>query len=86
MLKEYRGGKRADLLIQAALEWAKGHRVLDGAKLGGGEEWKGLVCVHANKKARNTWARNGFVVDEGAGEWFEAGLPHVAMFLRLGIS
>lgn len=46
-------------------------------------EWRGLVCVHAQEGAIKTRKRNGFVVDEEMGRWFEAGLPHVVMFCRL---
>lgn len=85
VVKEYRGQMLADLVIQAVLDWATRieNRVLaQGAKTGG-REWKGLVCVHAQKGAVKTWVRNGFAVDEGMGRWFEGGIPHVGMFLRL---
>jgi hypothetical protein len=29
------------------------------------------------------WGRNGFVVDEKMGEWFEAGIRHVGMWVRV---
>lgn len=87
VLKEYRGNKLADLVIQAALVWAKqqGNKALARAESEYGRKWSGLVCVHAQKGAIKTWGRNGFVVDEAMGEWFEAGIPHVAMFLRLDV-
>ncbi|KAB8298071.1 hypothetical protein EYC80_001837 [Monilinia laxa] len=34
-------------------------------------EWRGLVCLHAREKAVETWGRNGFLVDEGMGTWWE---------------
>lgn len=83
LVKEYRGNRLADLLIQEALRWARKeeNREVVGGK--DGKEWKGLVCVHARIEAMKTWARNGFVLDEGLGTWFEAGIPHVGMICRL---
>lgn len=85
VVKEYRGQKLADLVIQAVLTWATRieNRVLAQGVKTDGREWKGLVCVHAQEGAVKTWVRNGFVVDKGMGRWFEGGIPHVGMFLRL---
>lgn len=78
VMKEYRGKKFADILIQAALNWAKKK---DNSELAQGvvgeRKWKSLVCVHAQEGAVKTWARNGFVVDRGMGGWFEGGIPHI---------
>lgn len=84
IVKEERGKRFAALLISAALKWAKenAEEIQKGVK----EEvpkWKGLVCVHSQEKAIRVWARNGFVLDEGMGTWFEGGIKHVAMFKRL---
>lgn len=76
VLKEERGKRWADELIQEALGWA-------GRNAGFmGEEWRGLVFVHAQERAVGTWRSNGFVVDEGMGEWFEAGIRHFGMLRR----
>lgn len=86
VVKEYRGKKLADLLIQRALSWVKkreNRELVQGVVKE--MEWKGLVCVHAQEGAVKTWARNGFVVDEGMGGWYEGGIPHVGMFLRLAL-
>ncbi|KAE8451644.1 hypothetical protein EG329_003101 [Mollisiaceae sp. DMI_Dod_QoI] len=77
VVKEYRGKKFADLLIQEALGWAK-KKENRGLFSGGEEEreWKGLVCIHAQEGAVKAWERNGFIVDEGMGTWFEGGIRH----------
>lgn len=82
VVKEERGKGLADSLIRAALEWAKENREL--AK-GEAVEWKGLVCVHAQVAAVRVWERAGFVVDEGMGQWFEAGIRHFGMFKRIDL-
>lgn len=82
--KEYRGKKFAELLISAALGWARDHpEVIRG--INGNEEWKGLVLVHARDVAATTWRRSGFEIDEGMGTWFEVGIPHVGMWQRLEV-
>lgn len=48
-------------------------------------KWDGLVCCHAQEGAVNTWKRCGFQVDEGMGKWFEEGISHVGMFLRVEV-
>jgi len=82
IIKEFRGKKLADVMIQAALKWAA-----ENANLGesGGLEWKGLVGLHAQEKAVTTWQRNGFVVDEGMETWWEAGLRMYGMFCRVDL-
>jgi predicted GNAT family N-acyltransferase len=81
VLKESRGKRYADLMIQAALKWVKEHP--NFASGGTGMEWRGLVCVHAQEKAVGTWKRNGFAIDGKMESWFEGGVKHVGMFLRL---
>ncbi|KAI0013246.1 acyl-CoA N-acyltransferase [Xylariaceae sp. FL0662B] len=48
-------------------------------------KWNGLVCCHAQEQIVKVYERWGFKVDEGMGRWFEEGIPHVGMFLRLEI-
>jgi len=80
VLKDFRGKRLADSLIQTALNWAaENHRL----STKGEAPWKGLVCAHAQEKAVTMWQRNGFVVDEGMGTWFEAGIKHFGMFCRV---
>jgi len=91
VLKEFRGKRYADVLIQTALSWAREHsqffmQNLTSDKTLDTPEWKGLVCIHAHIKAVGTWRRNGFAVDEGMGNWFEGGMEHVGMFCRLDLS
>jgi predicted GNAT family N-acyltransferase len=83
VVKEERGKGYANLLIQAALAWAREHP--EGFEIEGIPRWKGLVCVHAREEAVSTWTRNGFVLDNGMGTWFEAGIRHVGMFYRLDL-
>jgi predicted GNAT family N-acyltransferase len=83
VIKEERGKGYANLLIQAALTWAREHA--ESFEIEGVPEWKGLVCVHAREEAVSTWARHGFVLDKGMGNWFEAGIRHVGMFYRLDL-
>jgi predicted GNAT family N-acyltransferase len=80
VVKEFRGKNLADLLIQAALEWARGNPDFGEVD---GRKWEGLVCAHAQEGAVGVWARNGLVVDEGMGRWFEAGIVHVGMWRRV---
>jgi predicted GNAT family N-acyltransferase len=84
VVKEERGKRFADLLINAALDWAKANASELGKGVGSGvPEWRGLVCVHAQENAVGVWDRHGFVTDQGMGCWFEGGIRHVGMFRRL---
>jgi len=81
VVKEFRGRGYGILLVQRMLQWVKEN---PGFACGGDErEWKGLVGIHANVNAIGTWKKCGFVVDEVMGSWFEGGMRHVGMFLRL---
>ncbi|KAB8298072.1 hypothetical protein EYC80_001837 [Monilinia laxa] len=76
LLPSYRGRGYADLLIQAALKWASenprfSYEMLREEEKKRVPEWRGLVCLHAREKAVETWGRNGFLVDEGMGTWWE---------------
>ena len=81
VVKEFRGAKFADVVIQAALKWAGDNPGFADKE----RQWKGLVCVHASEKAVTTWTRNGFVLDEGMGWWLEAGMKHVGMFCSVPV-
>ena len=89
VIKKFGGNKLADVLIQAALKCAAENPNFSKEQLGEQEleapEWEGRVCVHAQEKAVITWTRNGFVVDKGMGNWFEAGMKHFGMFTRVGL-
>jgi len=50
-----------------------------------GEEWKGLVLVHAQRGVTRFWEGMGFVRDEGLGVWVEEGIEHVGMWRRMGV-
>jgi predicted GNAT family N-acyltransferase len=81
VIKEERGKGYANLLIQASLAWAREHPEI--FEMEDVPQWKGLICVHAREEAMSTWARNGFVLGEGMGTSFEAGIKHVGMVCRL---
>ncbi|KAH8678126.1 acyl-CoA N-acyltransferase [Xylariales sp. PMI_506] len=98
VLREYRGRGIAGQLWSAARQWLAEHpdffnpsvKELGMAALRAEQaseipRWKGLVCAHAQKQAMRTWSRWGFTVDEGMGEWFEEGMLHVGMFIRLEV-
>lgn len=87
VVEEFRGRGYAGLLVERMLKWAVEN---PGFACGGdddddGHVWKGLVGVHANVNAVRTWEKCGFVLDEGMGSWFEGGMKHVGMFLRLDL-
>ncbi|KAH6606697.1 acetyltransferase [Trichoderma cornu-damae] len=98
VVKDYRGNRFAGLLVRAALDWVKDNpslfdpsvRELGLEQMGASTEtqaprWGGLVCVHAQEQVASAWAKWGFEIDEDMGKWFEEGIPHVGMFLRLEI-
>lgn len=89
VIKEFRGNRFSDLLIQTALKRASEtpefSKEILGAKATRVPEWKGLGMVQAPARPTTleTRQRNGFVVDEGLGSWYEAGNETVAMFRRV---
>ncbi|KAL7911164.1 acyl-CoA N-acyltransferase [Trichoderma velutinum] len=98
VVKDYRGYRFAGQLVKSALDWIKANpsffdpsiRELGLEQLGASTEaqapqWEGLVCVHAQEQVASAWAKWGFEIDEGMGKWWEEGIPHVGMFLRLDI-
>jgi predicted GNAT family N-acyltransferase len=81
VIKEELGKRYADLLINAALAWARENAEEFGKWVGEDvPEWKG---VHAQEKAVGVWERHGFVLDGGMGHWFEGEIRHVRMFRRI---
>lgn len=96
VIKEFRGKGLAKIVVKAALNWAKENPKFFNpsltdmgmdkfSALGEAPVWKGLVCIHAQVQVQKTWAKWGFEVDEGMGEWNEEGIMHVGMFQRLEI-
>ncbi|KAK7425246.1 hypothetical protein QQZ08_008266 [Neonectria magnoliae] len=98
VLKDFRRHRIAGLLVKTALSWLKSNpsyfdpsiKELGLEQMGASNEkevpkWNGLVCVHAQKQVVGAWARWGFELDEGMGEWWEEGIAHVGMFQRLDV-
>ncbi|KAK7949002.1 acetyltransferase [Apiospora aurea] len=96
VLPAYRGRHMAGQLWVAARRWLETHpRYFDPSVTEKGMDalnaeqaseiprWGGLVCAHAQEAVIKTYERWGFKVDEGMGRWYEEGVPHVGMFLRL---
>ncbi|WYZ36783.1 hypothetical protein EsH8_II_000289 [Colletotrichum jinshuiense] len=98
VVKEFRGHRIARLLVTTVLAWLKAHPSyfdpsikemgLEQIGAASAEEvpkWKGLVCVHAQKAVVGAWEKFGFKVDEDMGAWWEEGIEHRGMFLRLEV-
>ena len=98
--REFRGRGIAGQLVRTAVEWMRTHgSYFDPSPAERGFEhlgmerqagalpprWDGLVCCHAQEDAVQVWEKCGFRVDEGMGRWFEEGIPHVGMFLRVDV-
>lgn len=81
IIKEYRGKGFANVLVQEALKWVSKHPGFADGERG----WKGLVCVHAQERAVGVWKNNGFLVDQGMGEWWEIGLRILGMWKRVNV-
>lgn len=48
-------------------------------------KWGGLIVCHAQESVVKVYERWGFKIDEGMGKWYEEGIPHVGMAMRLNI-
>ncbi|CAK7562409.1 MAG: hypothetical protein SEPTF4163_000252 [Sporothrix epigloea] len=92
VLSDYRGLHLGQYLVQTALDWIKANPTYfdqhdPEAEAATAEiKFDGLVCVHAQVHALGFYTRLGFVVDEDMGTWWEEGIPHVGMFLRLDLN
>ncbi|AEO62046.1 hypothetical protein MYCTH_2312964 [Thermothelomyces thermophilus ATCC 42464] len=98
VIKEFRGRGIAQQLVHTAIDWIRTHpSYFDpspaehgfehlGMERGGAlPRWNGLICCHAQEGAVKVWEKCGFRMDEGMGRWFEEGIPHVGMFLRVEV-
>ncbi|EFQ31620.1 acetyltransferase [Colletotrichum graminicola] len=96
VIPEFRGHRIARLLVTTALAWLRAHpgyfnpsikeMGLEQMGAASAEEmpkWKGLVCVHAQAAVVGAWEKFGFQVDEEMGTWWEEGIEHKGMFMRL---
>jgi len=96
--KEFRGSGLAKMLVSAAMTWALQNPTFFNpsvANMGMDKfaalavdeipTWKGLICVHAQEQVAKAWAKWGFLLDQGMGEWWEEGIKHVGMFQRLDL-
>ncbi|KAL2149754.1 hypothetical protein VTH82DRAFT_8406 [Thermothelomyces myriococcoides] len=98
VIKEFRGRGIAQQLVHTAIDWIRTHpSYFDPSPAEHGFEqlgmerggvlprWNGLICCHAQEDAVKVWEKCGFQVDERMGKWFEEGIPHVGMFLRVEV-
>ncbi|KAK0613335.1 acyl-CoA N-acyltransferase [Immersiella caudata] len=100
VLKGFRGRGIGSQLIRTAIKWIGeqpdlfdplasdiGFEAVSKEKSGSEliPRWNGLFCCHAQEAAVPLWQRHGFQVDKTRGRWMEEGIPHVAMFLRVGV-
>ncbi|KAI0130838.1 hypothetical protein F4814DRAFT_144587 [Daldinia grandis] len=98
VIPEFRGHHIASQLWRAAKKWLEDNPTffnpsvtelgMDQLKVGvAGDipKWNGLVCCHAQESVVKLYEKWGFKVDEGMGKWYEEGILHVGMFLRLHI-
>ncbi|KAI1820555.1 acetyltransferase [Xylaria intraflava] len=99
VLPQFRGHQIAVQLWNAARKWLLENPTyfnpsvrelgLERMKVGDSHDipkWNGLVCVHAQESVVKVYERWGFRVDKGMGKWYEEGIPHVGMFLRLEVN
>lgn len=98
VVSEFRGHRIAGQLWRAARGWLEAHPAafdpsvaelgmdqLRAAAAGEIPQWRGLVVCHAQADVVGVYERWGFRVDEGMGRWYEEGIPHVGMALRLDV-
>ncbi|RYP31625.1 hypothetical protein DL767_005632 [Monosporascus sp. MG133] len=98
VIPEFRGHRIAGQIWRAARKWLEEHPTyfnpsvtelgMDQLKAGASSEipkWNGLVICHAQESVTKVYEKWGFKVDEGMGKWYEEGIPHVGMALRLNI-
>jgi len=77
-----RGRGYGKMLVNAALGFAgrnEGKMVRD---IGLGA-WNGLVLAHAQKSVEGWYKSLGFELDEGMGRWWEEGIEHIGMWIRV---
>ncbi|CAK7213037.1 hypothetical protein SCUCBS95973_001663 [Sporothrix curviconia] len=92
VLPYFRGFRLGQYLVQTTLDWIKANPTFfdehdpEAAAATAETKFNGLVCVHAQVHALGFYTRLGFAVDEGMGTWWEEGIPHVGMFLRLDLN
>ncbi|CAK7233487.1 hypothetical protein SEUCBS140593_008619 [Sporothrix eucalyptigena] len=92
VLSYFRGFRLGQYLVQTTLDWIKANPTFfdehdpEAAAATAKTKFNGLVCVHAQVHALRFYTRLGFVVDEGMGTWWEEGIPHIGMFLRLDLN
>ncbi|RYP55771.1 hypothetical protein DL771_012362 [Monosporascus sp. 5C6A] len=98
VIPEFRGHKIASQIWRAARKWLEEHPAyfnpsvtelgMDQLKAGASSEipkWNGLVICHAQESVTKVYEQWGFKLDEGMGKWYEEGIPHVGMAVRLKI-
>lgn len=87
VLKECRGSGFGKVLVDTAIEWVIKHKSHINRQrkrgIGEGNTWKGLILVHAQKRAVKFYETLGWRADEGLGTWLEEGIEHIGMWRRL---
>ncbi|KAF3933586.1 hypothetical protein ABW19_dt0205488 [Dactylella cylindrospora] len=81
VLRPFRKLGLAKLLVEEALRYAESQGSIGG--FDSPEEaikWDGKCYIHAQKEVQGWWAKNGFYLDDDAGEWDEEGIAHVGMW------
>lgn len=93
VLPKYRRKGLANRLVKDVLLWMQqnpGYFEPEGADDDadgvGAPAFRGLVCVHAQVSAIDFWLAAGFQIDDAMGQWWEEGMLHVGMFLRLDLA
>lgn len=82
-LKAFRGKGYGKILVEQALDWARQHP--GEIKGESGEDWKGLMLIHAQLKVEAWYKSMGWIRDDGMGQWWEEGIEHVAMWKRVNL-
>ena len=78
-LAQERGKGLGKALLSLALDWAGAHsREM-------GQEWHGMVLLHAQVSVEKMYAKMGFVTDANLGRWTEENIEHLGMWKRIAV-
>lgn len=85
-IRKFRGRGYGRVLVEAALGFAGSNANTMVKDWNSGEKWKGLAFAHAQKEVEKWYASMGWETDEGMGVWWEEGIEHVGMWIRVNVS